>query len=68
MALLNENEYKWKKIYVYVLPNLFSYTVTGQSLCLGFMVVETVLAPLYKESTGDSSKTALPCCLSKVKK
>ena len=39
---------------MYILPNLFSYTMIGQSLCFGFMVVETILAPLYKESPADS--------------
>lgn len=48
MAFLNEGEYKWKKMYVYSWPNLFSYTVIGQSLCLSFLVVEKIVAPLCK--------------------
>lgn len=49
MALLNKNEYKWKKM-----SNLFGYTMIARSLCLGFVVVETILAPLYKQSPGDA--------------
>lgn len=58
MALLNENEYKWKKMCVFILLNLFSYSVIAWSLNLGFMVVETILAPLYKVSWGADIEVA----------
>lgn len=61
MALLNEKEHKQEKMYVYIWPDLFSYTVIGQSLCYGVHGCRDNSGLSVQHLLETPSKTAVPC-------